>query len=376
MALISPDHIRAQLQRLLDSPEFTAAERLGLFLRYVVEQTLNGQREGIKQYTIAVDALGYGADFDPQTDSIIRIQARRLRRALEQYYQGRGTEDPIRIAIPKGSYVPVFLANPRPPGASGAPEQPAPVSAKTPEFTTPTIAVVQFENLNEKDEHAFLARGLTGEIIISLSRFAGLSVLGPLDQAADKPINVHQIKHEYGAQFILQGRVRSLMERIRITVDLTDAATSGNLWGRTFEFDLGKTSLFDIEDTVTGQVAAIIADGVGIIFKQLRSETYAEHLKLNDVTQAVLKYNHAWAIHHPENWRAAILALGTALEKQPENRPACDAELPRLIKLLLDEGHWTAADARAWWDRHRDAPWSKGRTASAPATIPVDYAGR
>jgi len=109
-----------------------------------------------------------------------------------------------------------------------------------------------FENLNEKDENAFLARGLTGEIIISLNRFNGLSVLGPLDSAAGSTIDFRKFRNEFGAQFVLQGRVRSQGARIRITVDLTDTATGGNLWGRTFDFDLEKISLFEIEDTVAG----------------------------------------------------------------------------------------------------------------------------
>lgn len=66
------------------------AERLSQFLRYVVEKTLDGQSAVIKQYTIAVEALGYGPNFDPQSDSIIRIQGRRLRRALQEYYSGKG----------------------------------------------------------------------------------------------------------------------------------------------------------------------------------------------------------------------------------------------------------------------------------------------
>jgi TolB-like protein len=295
------------------------AKRLSLFLRYVVEQTLKGQSGRIKQYTIAVEALGYGADFDPQTDSIIRIQGRRLRRALDQYYFGQGKEDPVRIEIPKGGYVPIFLDNYRPTGASGAPEQPAPVSVKPPEFTDPTIAVVLFENLNEKDENSFFARGLTAEILVSLTRFSGLSVLGPLAQAEGKPIDYYKISHEYGSRFVLQGWIRCYGSKIRITTDLTDASTGGNLWGRTFEYDLEKTSLFEIEDTVAGQVAGIIADGVGIIFKKLQSETYPEHIKLSDVTLAVLKYNNAWMTLAPWDWESAIVALNDALATQPEN---------------------------------------------------------
>ena len=111
MTTISSEKLKVQLERILTSSEFMSGKRLGQFLRYVVEQALNGQSGSIKQYTVAVDAFGYGADFDPQSNPIVRIEAQRLRRALDQYYYSQGIEDPIRIDIPKGSYVPTFSEN-------------------------------------------------------------------------------------------------------------------------------------------------------------------------------------------------------------------------------------------------------------------------
>ncbi len=102
---IPPDRVRDHLKRILASPEFSAGKRFSQFLRYVVEQSLNGQSNSIKQYTIAVDALGYGVDFDPLSNPAIRILARRLRRALDHYYNAHGIEDSIRIDIPKGIIV-------------------------------------------------------------------------------------------------------------------------------------------------------------------------------------------------------------------------------------------------------------------------------
>lgn len=118
-------------------------------------------------------------------------------------------------------------------------------------------------------------------------------------------IDFYKISHEYGARFVLQGCVRSQGSRIRITTDLTDASTGNKQWGQTFEYDLEKTSLFEIEDAVASQVAGVVADGLGVIFRKLHSETYHEHLKLSDVTMAVLKYNNVWSTHAPEDWQMA-----------------------------------------------------------------------
>ena len=102
------DEIRAARDRIVASPNFRASPQLAAFLRFVVEAALSGRSDRIKGYTIAVEALGRDADFDPQADPIVRVEAGRLRRAIERYYANGGANDPIAIELPRGSYVPLF----------------------------------------------------------------------------------------------------------------------------------------------------------------------------------------------------------------------------------------------------------------------------
>src|SRR3954468_19270087 len=99
---------RAALARVAASEPFRHAPRLVAFLTFVVEKTLSGEAAAIKGYTIATQALGPADDFGPQTDPIVRVEAGRLRRALQTYYAGEGADDPVRIGIPLGSYVACF----------------------------------------------------------------------------------------------------------------------------------------------------------------------------------------------------------------------------------------------------------------------------
>lgn len=103
-----PDDVRAALDRVIASPPFRTTPQLVSFLRFVVETALAGQEKSIKSYTIGVEALGRSESFDPQSDPIVRVEARRLRRALDAYYSGPGAEDPVAIQLPRGSYVPQF----------------------------------------------------------------------------------------------------------------------------------------------------------------------------------------------------------------------------------------------------------------------------
>ena len=102
------DEVRAALGHMATSEAFRGSPQLVAFLRYVVEATLRGEQDRIKGYTIAVEALGRGDDFNPQVDPIVRVEATRLRRALNRYYDNGGKHDAVRIDLPLGSYVPVF----------------------------------------------------------------------------------------------------------------------------------------------------------------------------------------------------------------------------------------------------------------------------
>jgi tetratricopeptide (TPR) repeat protein len=104
----SAAEVRAALERLVAGDIFRRSTQLAAFLRFVVETTLRGESDRIKGYTIATEVLGRGEDFDPEADPIVRVEAGRLRRALEQYYAGPGAEDKIVIDLPRGHYIPTF----------------------------------------------------------------------------------------------------------------------------------------------------------------------------------------------------------------------------------------------------------------------------
>jgi adenylate cyclase len=110
IAVPPAESIQHQVNRILTSPEFKATDVQKSFLTFVVETELAGRSHEIKGYTVATQVFGRGEDFNQATDPIVSIQANKLRRALERYYLVAGQNDPIRIEIPKGTYVPVFRA--------------------------------------------------------------------------------------------------------------------------------------------------------------------------------------------------------------------------------------------------------------------------
>lgn len=105
---IGRDEILSHLRQILADRRFASAERNAGFLRYVVEATLDGRAGEIKETVIANDVYGRSTDYDPRADSIVRVEASRLRQKLRSFYENEGRTSPIRFHLPSGSYVPSF----------------------------------------------------------------------------------------------------------------------------------------------------------------------------------------------------------------------------------------------------------------------------
>src|SRR5438093_7928935 len=106
--LQADDAVREHLERILTSPTFQQGDRLKRFLRFIVLEAIAGRRHELKEYVVGVQVFGKEDAFDPRTDPIVRVQARRLRSKLVRYYREEGPTDELIIDLPKGGYAPLF----------------------------------------------------------------------------------------------------------------------------------------------------------------------------------------------------------------------------------------------------------------------------
>jgi tetratricopeptide (TPR) repeat protein len=104
------NEVNAALGRILATPAFIRSPRLGRFLQFAVEQRLSERADTPKEIEIGVQVFGRASDYDPRIDPVVRVQARLLRFKLHEYYETGGKTDPVRIDLPKGSYLAVFSA--------------------------------------------------------------------------------------------------------------------------------------------------------------------------------------------------------------------------------------------------------------------------
>lgn len=132
--------IYEQLERLLSNPHFSNSRRFPSFLRYVIEQTLNGQGDALKERTLGVEIFGRKADYDTASDPIVRVTATEIRKRIAQYYQEPGHESELRISLPAGSYIPQFQDSVK---EDAAPAEPQSEPIQQPALAEETPAVKQ-----------------------------------------------------------------------------------------------------------------------------------------------------------------------------------------------------------------------------------------
>jgi TolB-like protein/tetratricopeptide (TPR) repeat protein len=313
----SAEDVRAQLTRLIASPDLDVPARARKFLTYIVEETLAGRAHRIKAYSVGMEVFGRDKNFDAQSDPVVRIEAGRLRRALERYYLVAGQDDRILIEIPKGAYVPHFTR--RHVTADLSPDaDPSPDTMRAPESAsrrsssrrrwmpwlaagvavvasltgfswwegereaprsfgrssqtlppgTPTLVVMPFADLGEIPEAKIYAAGLTEEILTQLARFKEVAVFGRETSRSIPPgADIARIHREIGARYILEGSVRAAADRMRVTGRLLDTETGTVLWSQAYDDNLRVRDVFTVQDDIAQKVATAVAQPYGIIFR-------------------------------------------------------------------------------------------------------------
>src|SRR5262245_29816987 len=168
-ARTSEKAVRQQLDRIIASSTFQQVERLKRFITFIVTEAAAGRGDELKEYVVGVQVFGKEASFDPRTDPIVRVQARRLRARLTRYYHDEGQQDEIIIELPKGGYAPVFKR--REPRTASRPSLTATLARRN------TITVLPFTDHSDNGDLEQFCAGLTQELIYRLTRLKGLRVV-------------------------------------------------------------------------------------------------------------------------------------------------------------------------------------------------------
>jgi serine/threonine-protein kinase len=254
---IAPEKIRASVQRVLASATFLQVDRLKRFLGFIVEEALQGRGGNLKEYVIGVQVFDKESGFDPRTDPIVRVQARRLRARLTRYFQEEGQADEIFIDLPRGRYTPVFRLQEAP-----APKRSIPAAL----FNRNTLEIGIFADHTAGSNLAWFCHGLREELVLRLSATDGLRVLAPNPG----------VPHAEPPGLIVGGSVRGTPEKARVTAHLVDGAGGAYLWSEALDVTLADPLV--AQDTIARLVQRRIESEIGGPGKSQRSRRRADNL--------------------------------------------------------------------------------------------------
>lgn len=360
------------LNSILESPRFRSSENLQKFLRYVVHEELDGRGGSIKAYTIAIDALGRPASFDPQSDPSIRVEAGRLRNMLAAYYATDGINDKIRIELPKGGYRPQFRLEEQtgaqgphhawlpgilaktlnvPLWAAGSAalalvlllayvlsQPPASTSPADDEAELPIVAVAPF-NDGPGSPSGIAAEGIRGQLITDLSQFRQIRVRAITGdgETARKLLS--------SADYRIEG-VMTVQEQGSegLNLTLTDARDSEVLWAGRLDFPSNDA---EFHQTVFDGVRAIVVELAarsGIIYKDELTRIRERHAALKNADTSA--------------YECVILFHAYDVAKAPEDEVAAHD----CLKGQIESGSRNSMVWAAWsfmlfleWTRQEDA---------------------
>ncbi|MGC3943338.1 MAG: hypothetical protein QM762_02185 [Chryseolinea sp.] len=320
MNSITNHEVVRQLDRVLASANFVHSSVLAKFLKHIVQETIEGRGHELKEYTIGVAALKKDTDFNPQIDSIVRIHAGRLRRALRDYYQTEGAADPIAIVVPKGSYVPVFevntIANFVVPPDSGHDVTSDSFKSSRREGVSPSafpliervegkpsifVAPFKIVTSDQVEIQSSLPEYLSSE----LTKFEDIVVIsGDADSATSQR-----------ADYVVRGTIHMVNQRMRVFVYLL-GRDSRQYWSNTFTMRFDE--LWQMEEEVVARTVAAIAGINGVI-----SRVEAQHMAMHSTSdsQRPLSYWYKQNINHfdPVKTRAARMYYEDVLTRLPDN---------------------------------------------------------
>ena len=262
------------------------------------------------------------------------------------------------------------------PGTAGAPASPAPLALPD----KPSIAVLPFDNMSDEMDQEYFADGLTEDIITELSRFQTFFVIARHSTFVykGKAVKVQDVGRELGVHYVVEGSVRKAGDRMRVVVQLIEAASGNHIWAERYDHDL--TDIFDLQDEVTRSIVAAIPgrlesadlnrikrkrpEDMAVYDYVLRGKMHHHRITKDDNAEALRLLDKAIEMD-PEfaeayAWKACTLgqALGRGFGDNKEEIFAQNVEAVEKA-LSLDENnfecHWIMCEVRMMVDRLEDA---------------------
>ena len=319
----SKKEIQIQLDLILSSALFSRSDVLTSFLKFIVEETLNGNATALKEYTIAVSALGKPSDFNPQINSLIRINAGRLRRLLNAYYEGPGINDVLKIEVVKGTYVPVFRKQIVGKNSGKNELINSKFNSKTVSYARSrlTLAVLPFRNLLPDNEYQFFVNGFGEELTQIFSTSEDIAVVSHFStlKYANHDEDIRIIGADLGVHYVITGSVKRSDKKIKVNIGLVETMNGVQIWSKNYIHNLTNHKTIYIQDQINNDVFAILSGHYGFIIAETIRLVDDDMKKDLETFDAILWFHHAQLTNSEADFAESRKALEKILQNDPNN---------------------------------------------------------
>jgi adenylate cyclase len=359
MGLVTPNvelklTVLEALHRAFDNG-LDRSDRQRKLLSYLVTEELEGRGDRIKAYSIATEVFDRPKDFDPQQDSIVRVEVGRLRQALERYYLTDGKTASLVISIPKGQYRPVFtpaVASKEAPrrgpkkalllvgavlacalAATAAWRFAVPATQEAQLAggpRSPIVAIAPFEFHSDKGGQDFVAGGLQADLADTLSDYQWLTVI-PLNEGTGAPSPQDGAKPD----FIVRASLRLIGDQVKATVLLLDARSGAVRWTNRYEMHLTAGDVLAMQRDLVAKIGRDVGSPFRIVADIARAQEDTIQAANDEALSCQLRAFHYWKTFKSRDytpaWRcfvaaearspldAETLAIGALLSLDPLN---------------------------------------------------------
>jgi TolB-like protein/Flp pilus assembly protein TadD len=312
---ISAALVATELARIESSATFRRSPRHQHLLRYLVTRTLVGDSARLKESVLAVEVFGRDpARFDPQKDTTVRVEARRLRQKLTRFYEREGASCTLEIHLAAGGYVPTFELRPQ-----------ASIEG------LPSLVVLPFVNLSGDTTIDAWCDALTDELIDALVQLPGLKVVARTTSFSFKGrhVDVRQIAREVGVRTLLEGSVQSRSGGRRVVAQLIDGATGIHLWSHAFEAD-ARDEIHRVVHALARAVVRGLSLQAGTVLLSRAAQRMSEDADARDSYQ---RGRYLLGRHTRDAYKDAAALFDRALARDPDFALAWAAKAKACIGL-------------------------------------------
>jgi TolB-like protein len=317
--------LRQHLARVIEFGGIAPSRRKVDLLNYLFEEALAGRGEAVTQSRIAVDCYRLGSDYSGEGDSLIRVHASQLRRALKSYYAGPGASDPVRLQLSSGSYHLSFVAQ----------------AVELKAGDRPVVGILELKDLGLTGDWRHLPVVLVEELCGAIHGWGRLKFVGPFSRRLLEAEGLDPVRlgTRYPVDFVLDGSVEQTATSLILRTRLLGGEDGSLIWSSREELDSNQPDMAEFQQKILRRLSGAIGEECGMVSQHLSSLARVKAENVLTVYEAVT-LGRRYLVDFDYEWLPRVLETLRRAAIQLPQESAPSATLAVILATLGHEPRW------------------------------------